>query len=492
MTTMVRLRTVCALAALAACVGATLSVTAGQGRGSDTLEERIRRVENGLLPAVVIKGEPLTGLKLADRMDRHKTPGVSIAVIDDGALDWARGYGVRETGGTDVVTPRTLFQAASISKPVAAVAALRLVEAGRLELDAEVNAKLVSWKVPDNDLTKERKVTLGGVLSHTAGLTVHGYPGYAANRPVPTLVQVLEGVSPSNTAPTRVDIVPGGRWRYAGGGFSVMQQLLIDVTGQPFPELMRETVLRQAGMSDSTYEQPLGAQWRTRAAAGHDARGTVIEGRSHTYPEMAAAGLWTTPSDLARFAIELQQAAAGRSNRLLSSAMAKRMLTPGIGDWGLGLQVRGSGQTTRFSHGGANAGFRATLVAYAEAGRGAVVLTNSDSGGALAEEILRGIAREYGWPDYAPREKILATLDTGVLDAYAGVYELRPALRITVSREASTLVAEADGQRFELRPESETSFFTLTSPLEVRFVKDAAGRVTHLVLNGDAQARRIR
>ncbi len=491
MTTTMRSKTISALVGSAFCLGATLSLTAGQSRSSDGFEERIRRVEGGLLPAVIIKGQPVIGMKLADRMHTHKTPGVSIAVIDDGALAWARGYGVRETGGTDVVTPLTLFQAASISKPVAAVAALRLVEAGRLDLDAEVNRKLVSWKVPESDFSKERKVTLRDVLSHAAGLTVHGYPGYAAGTSVPTLLQVLDGAPPANSAPTRVDIVPGTRWRYAGGGFSVMQQLLIDVTGQPFPELMRESVLRRIGMSNSTFEQPLGAPWTARAALGHDLRG-AIEGKWHTYPEMAAAGLWTSPSDLARFAIELQQAAAGRSNQLLSPPMAERMLTPGHGDWGLGLQVKGSGRAARFSHGGANAGFRASLVGYRQTGQGAVVMTNADNGGALAEEILRGIAREYKWPDYAPREKTLVTVDATLYDAYAGVYELNPAVHVTVSKEANTLVAETQGQRFELLPESETSFFTLTSGLEVRFVKDGAGRVTHLMVNADTQARKIR
>ncbi len=487
--TSTRSKTILALAGIAFCLGAAWSVTAGQSRGSDALEERIRRVENGLLPAIVIKGEPPPALTLADRMHSHKTPGVSIAVIDGGALQWARGYGVRARGANDAVTPVTLFQAASISKPVAAVAALRLVEAGRLDLDAAVNRKLVSWRVPESDFNKERKVTLRDVLSHTGGLTVHGYPGYAAGKPVPTLLQVLDGAPPANSAPTRVDIAPGTRWRYAGGGFSVMQQLLIDVTGQPFPELMRESVLRRIGMSDSTYEQPLGAPWTTRAAVGHDVRGAAIEGKWHTYPEMAAAGLWTTPSDLARFAIELQQAAVGRSNRLLSSAMAERMLTPGHGDWGLGLQVRGNGRAAR-SHGGANAGFRASLVVYSQTGPGAVVMTNADNGGVLAEEILRAIAKEYQWPDYAPREKTLAIVDAALYDVYAGTYEVSPTVRVTVSRQENALVAETQGQRFELLPESDTSFFTLTSGVEVRFVKDAAGRVTHLLVNG-SQARRI-
>ena len=265
------------------------------------VEARISRIENGLLSPVVVAGRPIPLMTLAARMAELKVPGVSIAVIYNGAIEWAKGYGAAEAGTQTPVTPRTLFQAASVSKPVAALAALRLVEQGRLVLDEDVNAKLKSWKVPENEFTKAEKVTLRRLLSHTAGLTVHGFGGYPADVPVPSLAQVLDGEKPANSAAIRVDIVPGTVWRYSGGGYTVMQQLLIDVTGRAFPDILAELVLKPVGMTDSTYEQPLPEARRGGAAAGHTSDGKLLPGRCHTYPEMAAAGLWTTPTDLARF-----------------------------------------------------------------------------------------------------------------------------------------------------------------------------------------------
>jgi CubicO group peptidase (beta-lactamase class C family) len=296
-------------------------------------------------------------------------------------------------------TPETLFQAGSISKPVAALAALRLVQDGRLRLDENVNAKLVSWKVPENEFTREQKVTLRRLLSHSAGLTVHGFPGYAADAPVPTLIQVLDGVSPANTAAVRVDTVPGTLWRYSGGGYTVLQQLLIDVTGKPFPELLRQTVFEPLGLSHSTYEQPLPASIAAIAATAHD-DGQPIPGRRHTYPEMAAAGLWTTPTDLAQIAIEIQHTLAGHSEKILKPAMARQMVTVQMGDYGLGPGIEGTGAAARFIYGGIDEGFEAYWIAYETTGQGAVIMTNGSGGYDLAVEVIRAIAREYEWPDF--------------------------------------------------------------------------------------------
>ncbi|MFN0120993.1 MAG: serine hydrolase domain-containing protein, partial [Blastocatellia bacterium] len=276
---------------------------------------RIQRIENGLLPPVFVKGHTQP-VSLAAQMAKYNVPGVSVAVIQDGKLAWAKGYGVTEAGGATPVTPDTLFQAASISKPVAALAALALVEQGRLGLDENVNLKLKSWQVPENEFTKEQKITLRRLLSHSAGLTVHGFRGYAGDETVPAVTQILNGEKPANSAAIRADITPGSRWRYSGGGYTVMQQLLVDVTGKPFPQLARELVLDKAGMNQSGYEQPLPAGRVGQAASGHRANGDMVKGKWHTYPEMAAAGLWTTPSDLARFAMAVQQAWAGRANTL--------------------------------------------------------------------------------------------------------------------------------------------------------------------------------
>jgi CubicO group peptidase (beta-lactamase class C family) len=194
---------------------------------------------------------------VAAQMRDHGIVGLSLAIIDDGKIIKARGYGFTDKSGKTPITTSTLFQAGSVSKSVAALGALRLVEQGQLALDEDVNAKLQTWKVPENEFTKDEKVTLRRLLSHSAGLTVHGFPGYAVGSPVPTLVQVLDGEKPANTPAIRVDCVPGSQWRYAGGGYTVMQQLLIDVTGQPFPEFMQKSVLKPLGMAQSTYAQPL-------------------------------------------------------------------------------------------------------------------------------------------------------------------------------------------------------------------------------------------
>lgn len=479
---------VCALIALTACIVAERQAPA------TALEQRIARIESHLLPGMVIKGQT-PEIRIGERIRAYNTPGVSVAVINGGAIEWARGYGVMEAGRAERVTPRTRFQAASISKPVAAMGTLRLVQEGRLALDVDVNSKLRSWKVPENEFTKEEKVTLRRLLSHSAGLTVHGFPGYAADAPVPALSQILDGGKPANTAAIRVDVVPGSLWRYSGGGYTVVQQMLLDVTGRPFPVLMKDMVLQPLGMMDSTYEQPLPETLRAQAATAHGADGKVIEGRYHTYPEMAAAGLWTTPSDLARFAIALQQAVAGKSQRVLSQAVARQMLSVQKGSYGLGLSLSGTGHDTRFGHGGSNAGFRCEMVAYVETGQGAVVMTNGDRGGRLAQELLRSIAREYGWPEYpGPKEKTVAQIDPAVYEAYVGRYEVAPGRVVTIKVAGRTLMASLPapaGQEVELLPESATKFFEPRLELEVEFVKAPDGAVSQLILNGTTRAQRL-
>ena len=459
------------------------------------VSERIKRIENGLLPPIIIKGRPAVQSTIAERLAFHKVPGVSVAVINDGAIEWARGYGVVEAGTAQQVTPDTLFQAASISKPVAAMGALRLVEEGKLSLDEDVNKKLVSWKVPENDFTKEKKVTLRGLLSHTAGMTVHGFPGYASDAPVPTLVQLLNGEKPANTKPIRVDVVPGSLWRYSGGGISVMQQMVIDVTGKPFPQFMQKEVLDKLAMKHSTYEQPLPKTLSSNAATAHDEKGEKLKGRWHTYPEMAAAGLWTTPSDLARFAIEIQKSKAGKSNKVLSADMTNQMLTVVKSDYGLGVGLKGAGKGLSFAHGGSNEGFRCFLFAYAETGQGAVIMTNGEGGGPLSQEILRAIAREYGWPDYKVKERGVIELDPKIYGSYAGQYDTGRGSPLTVSTENGRLFIQAapfGPDRVELYPETETKYFITLEDVLFTFVKDEKGQVTELLIEPPGQTIRAK
>jgi CubicO group peptidase (beta-lactamase class C family) len=396
-----------ATVALVGCVGTSL-LTAADTRGPATEwlarpseAARVARVEAGLAP-VTLPGEEPTKLSLQQWMELYKIPGLSIAVFEKNTLVWAKTYGVKQAGGSEPVTVDTLFQAASISKPVTALAALRYAEQGKWSLDADLNDKLVSWKVPDNELTKEQKVTLRRVLSHTAGLTVHGFPGYAVNEPRPTAQQVLDGAKPANTEPVRVDLTPGTETRYSGGGLTVLQVMMEDQLKKPFPRIMKEAVLEPLGLKRSTFEQPLPEALAAAAASGTRGSGEGVEGRWHVYPEMAAAGLWTTPSDLARIAIEVSKARAGKSRRVLSQAMARQMLTKQSEGFGLGFGLPAEG-TDWFGHGGWNDGFTSTLTAFADSGSGVVIMANSDNGSLLFERLQASIAGEYGWKSFTHR-----------------------------------------------------------------------------------------
>ena len=442
---------------------------------------RIERILGGLRPGVEVTTRAPVRWRLADRMAHHRVPGVSIAVIEGGRVAWARGAGVTQAGGADSVTPGTLFQAASISKPVAQTAMLRLVERGTLALDTDVNAYLTSWKVPENAHTATEKVTLRRIASHGAGLTVHGFPGYAHDAPVPTVVQVLDGAPPANTRPVRVDTTPGAISRYSGGGTTVMQQLLVDVTGTPFPALMRELVLQPAGMTRSTYEQPLPASRAREAARAHRGDGTPIPGGWHTYPEMAAAGLWTTPTDLAAWALAIADARAGRSTALLSPATAAQMLTAQKGGFGIGPAVSGSGRSFGFGHGGANAGFHSQLLYYPELGVGAAVMTNGDGGPFLIREVLAALAAEYGWPEHRPVPVAAVELDAAAMAGMVGTYSIRlgPGLPGEVTIDDGRLMLRAERLPFqELIPVSPTTFVMAQLGWRVTVARDAAGRAT--------------
>jgi CubicO group peptidase (beta-lactamase class C family) len=466
-----------------ACRLAQFAVAQNTPVTSPEIEQRIQHVTSGLIGGLVIKGDEHATHTLADRMKELNVPGVSIAVIHEGKIEWARGFGVRRLGGPPV-TADTMFQAGSISKPLAAMAAVRLAQQGNLSLDADVNTFLTSWKLPSDPLTAGKPITLRELLTHTAGMTVHGFPGYASNVPVPTLLQVLNGEKPANTAAIRSEAAPGVNWNYSGGGYTIMQLVLIDATKEPFQKLLHDSVLAPIGMSHSTYEQPLPQSFQNFAATPYDGDGKPIDGGPHTYPEMAAAGLWTTPTDLARYTIEVEQSLVGKANHVLSAEMTRQMLTPGIGHWGLGLEIGGTDSDPYFSHGGANAGFQNIFVAYEKSGEGAVVMTNGDAGGLLGDELMHSISAEYRWPDYRPIVRAVVHVDPKILAQYVGTFELQKGFDLVVTVENGQLMTQATGQgKIPIYAESETKFFPTVVPAEIEFFKDDQGKVTHLVLS---------
>jgi CubicO group peptidase (beta-lactamase class C family) len=333
-------------------------------------------------------------------MEHHEVPGASLAVIRDFELEQVVAHGVRSLAGNEPVTTDTLFQAASLSKSVSAVGLLCLVQDGVVSLDTDVNDYLTSWQIPDYPWQATEKVTIRRLLSHTAGTTVSGFRGYRYSEPVPTLPQILNGEPPANSDPVVVTLIPGTQYRYSGGGYVALTLLVEDVTGKSFPEFIAERVLEPIGMGASTYEQPIPEGLRDTVPTGYYANGRAVPGGHHIYPEMAAGGLWTTASDLARFLIELQLSLRGESNRVLTRENAELMVTEVMRDYSFGLNLWNRDGEHYFGHPGANDGFRSKMVAHRSAGYGVVILTNSDRGSDLYDDVIDLIADEQSWAGY--------------------------------------------------------------------------------------------
>ncbi len=444
-------------------------------------DPHIARIEADLEPVIQPRNGPVVRHTLAEEMAAHHLPALSIAVADGGRIVWAKAYGLADVADAVAATTGTVFQAGSISKPVAASAAMQLIQEGKLRLDTPANDQLKSWRIPDSAFTGDQPVTLRHLLTHTGGLTVHGFPGYAAGVPVPTVAQVLAGKPPANTPAVLVERRPGTVWNYSGGGITIAQLMMTDVTGQPFPVLLRERVFKPLGMSASTYEQPLPAS-RRDGAAGYLADGMPVAGRFHTYPEMAAAGLWTTPSDLVRWAIALQRANDGQSARLMSQASAKAMLTPGLGSWGLGIMINGApgpAEGMRFSHGGDDWGFKAQLVGYMTGGRVIAVMANGDDGDVVNQELLAAVARAYGWKGFEPHLVDTVTISAAERAEITGRYAKGS---MTITEAGPFFELRVGPLRITLVPQGSDQFMPTEAMPLVKAVRGADGAITAIAI----------
>jgi CubicO group peptidase (beta-lactamase class C family) len=357
------------------------------------LAEQVHGSSKGAYGLKIIRPGAATAslLTLSDALVALKIPSVSVALIDNGRLSWARAWGGAST--------RTLFQAASLSKLVSAVAALRLVERGRLDLDQNVNDVLTMWRVPSSDLTADQPVTLRRLLSMTGGIGVPGYPGYEPGAPLPDLKQILDGEPPANSPPVSVAYVPGSRYAYSGGGYEIVQALVEAKTNWSFDSALHYLVFRPAHMMDSSFGQPLAAGLTGRAARGHYQDGSALPGGWRVVPELAAGGLWSTPTDLAQLLIEIARAYRGEANPLMSRETAIDMLeSQNPGPYGLGGAVAGSGKSLVLMKRGQNIGYQAYMLIFPQTGQGLVVMSDSDNGTRLATALIRRAAVVYDWP----------------------------------------------------------------------------------------------
>jgi len=396
------------------------AATADNPRYAPETEQRISRIISSLQIETPVEGQ-FSSDSLYNRMRYYHTPGVSVAVINDGKLEWARGFGVKDFNSNDSIGIHTLFEAGSVSKPVFALGVMKLKQDGTLDLDKDVNQYLKSWKIPSNN-DWQPVITLRQLLGHTAGTTVHGFPGYTKTEKIPSLPQVLNGSKPANTNAVRVNILPGTQFRYSGGGITIGQLTVMDIEGKSFPEIMREKLFDPLKLEYSTYEQPLPDSKEQLASTASPWKGQPINGRYHVYPEMAAAGLWTNPSELALLVLEVQKALDGKSSffkkETIDEMLKPQKVAPHIG---IGFFLESKGDSTRFGHNGWDEGFVALLTAYKKSGKGAIIMVNSNEGYSIMDELARAIAKEYNWPDFLPSSKKNA-MESAEKPDYSGSY----------------------------------------------------------------------
>ncbi|MEJ6007372.1 serine hydrolase domain-containing protein [Paucibacter sp. AS339] len=374
-----------------------LAISSAQAQ--DDAAAMIARIEAPQVPDQTPGESDLFAFSIAALLERLHVPGVSIAVVKDFKLHWAKAYGVADAETGRLVDTQTRFQAASISKPVTALAAMHLVQKKRMKLDADVNTLLKSWQVPTSDLTHAQAVTPRSLLSHTSGADDgFGFPGYVPNTPLPTLLQIIKGQPPSNVGEVVFTRAPYEAYKYSGGGYTIMQLALSELSGRPFAQFMRSTVLTPLGMARSTFESLPTDSDTTNAALAHDEHGQRKGPPWHVYPEQAAASLWSTPSDLAKIIIEIQTGLRGPTGKVIDQRTAREMISPpGIGRFAMGLVIDQRQDGWYFSHSGSNWGYWAWMSGHIRKGYGVVIMSNGANGLALMNQIADRVEKAYQW-----------------------------------------------------------------------------------------------
>ncbi len=460
-------------------------------KAQSQIENEIKEVENNLLPNIHVKDNPKVTYNLLERMKHHNVPGVSIAIVKSGKLHWSKAYGLSNADKNIKVDRETMFQVASITKPITALGILKLVEQEKITLDDEVNKHLNGWQIQDNEFTKTEKVTIRRLLTHTAGLNGHGFDGYPQTEKLPSVIEVLNGEG--NWAGVAVENTPGNAWRYSGGGYVILQKLIEDVTGQSFENYMEEEVLKPLKMNHSTFQQPLNKEVYKNVSSAHDNDGNAVIGGWHNYTEKGAGGLWSTPEDFIKYIIEIQNIIKGKENGLLSKETINKMLTKDLNNWGLGLLVEGSGENLRFSHDGKNQGFFADFLAFANKGEAVVILTNGNTP-SLKNELLKSISSAYNWNTHNQRTIEIENLSAKELKNYTGTYDWieRPGFFIeVVIHEGKLNVLAPSFPTDVLTPYGKYDFIDLESEVEISFKTSDSGKINGLTWRGRFEFEKV-
>ncbi|MDC3957007.1 serine hydrolase domain-containing protein [Polyangium jinanense] len=497
----------CALLAMPACGGMNQKEATAPGDTAPTVPKTdpartqtpaapnlLVALDQGLRPNVIARDDAMPRWSLAERMRHYNVPGVAVAVLRNGEVVQAVGYGVRESGTQDKVDGDTLFSVGSISKVVTAATTLRLVAQGQLDLDRNVDDYLKRWKLPTSAEMPKPQVSLRMLMSHTSGLGVHGFADYQPGEPLPTLVQVLDGQKPAKGQAVRFEHTSGLLNDYSGGGVTVEEVALEDATGKSLRQLAEEQVFVPLGMRRSTFESPLSAE-RGNIAKAHDGNGarTALPRGFQSFAETGASGLWTSAYDLGRFVCGLIKSYQGRAD-FLPQPLATAMMTevsPSV--FGLGPRLGGTGVGRHFFHMGANDSYLAFMEGYPETGDGYVILTNGSKGGQLAVEIRNALADAIGLgahpplrtvslrvppsPDYAGRYRLDAAVPMDLRRALADSFE-HDSIQVRIAGDAIELAVPGQDKPMPLLPLGPAQFVQAGLYMYVfDFRRDAWGKV---------------
>lgn len=465
-----------------------------QTKSNQTKPQRESQLlKTGLTERIRIKDQALSLQTLEQRQKHHNVPGVSVAFMRNGQLDWTLQSGVKDLTTHHPLDENTVFQAGSISKPAFGAVLMKYRQENGLDLDIDVNKLLTSWQLPQHEWHTQEVVSLRRLLSHTAGTTVHGFPGYAANEAVPTLVQVLNGTKPANTGPVLVDIQPGSRMRYSGGGTTLAQLTLQDVTGEVLPTMAERLLFAPLGMKRSSFEQPISSKLRDNMATPYKSDGTAVLGGAHTYATLAAAGMWSTPTDMLNMARAVRSAYLGSDTHWISQATAVEILTsnapttesPNVGI-GFFINMSDEGEILGFGHGGADEGFMSQLYLELNSGNGYAIMTNGNNGNQLISELEIRIKEAFDVGYAEPETKTIVALSTNELSEYLGTYAVtQPVvvdIVIEVSENGFLLTASPYVENEKHWHQGEDTFFAIDGST-VTFERDKSGAITDLSLN---------
>ncbi|HEL5026606.1 TPA: beta-lactamase family protein [Stenotrophomonas maltophilia] len=453
---------------------------------------------HGLRPSTAQLGAALPQWSIEERLAHYKVPGAAVAVIRDGKVVYAAGYGLRQAGTHDAVDADTVFSVGSVSKMGAAATTLKLVAAGKVSLEENIDPRLRRWHVPADAQGLHPPINLRMLLSHTAGFNVHGFQDYQPAERLPTLLQTLDGLAPAKNEPIRLIHAPGQQVDYSGGGYTVVQLAIEDLTGRAFADVARREVFAPLGMSRSTYQSPLPAGYGNVAHA-HDNKGLpeALPRGWQSFPEQAASGLWTSANDMGLFVAALLRSIRTKDGWLPQSLALQMVSEVAPAGRGLGPELAGNGASRRFFHNGSNDSYHAGIEGYPESGDGFVILTNGDKGPALRGEIRNALSDALGHN----AKPVIRTLDPALLrDSYPGFsghFVLDGALPMDVRGgladwfEATTLDVQAGQAGLELRLPGRGKAVMLQALTPVRFLAGSVGAELLFHRGGDGTVQAL-